>query len=73
MQSEYIYPDLSDRESPNDWADMGKPVILEKAIKEKKEILSEYFPNHISDSVDKKLRDKFDIQLSRKAIGRKPL
>ena len=73
MQSEYIYPDLSDRESPNDWADMGKPVILEKAIKEKKEILSEYFPNHISDSVDKELREKFEIQLSRKAIGRKPL
>ena len=33
MQSEYIYPDLSDRDSPNDWADMGKPVLLEKAIK----------------------------------------
>ena len=52
---------------------MGKPVILEKAIKEKKEILSEYFPSHISDSVDKKLREKFEIQLSRKSIGRKPL
>ncbi len=73
MQSEYIYPELSDRESPNDWADMGKPVILEKAIKEKKEILSEYFPNHISDRIDKVLREKFDIQLTRKAIGRKPL
>ena len=73
MQSEYIYPDLSDRDSPNDWADMGKPVILEKAIKEKKEILSEYFPSHISDSVDKELREKFEIQLSRKSIGRKPL
>jgi len=73
MQSEYIYPDFSDRESPNDWADMGKPVILEKAIQQKKEILSIYFPNHISDDVDQQLREKFNIKLSRKDIGRKPL
>ena len=72
MQSEYIFPDLSDRDSPNDWADMGKPVLLEKAIKQKKEILSEHFPSHISDDVDQKIRAKFNIKLSRKDIGRKP-
>jgi len=73
MQSEYIYPELSDRDSPNDWADMGKPIILEKAIEQKKEILSEYFPDHVSDAVDKKIRDTFNIKLTRKEIGRKPL
>ena len=73
MQSEYIYPDLSDRDSPNDWADMGKPIILEKAIQQKKEILSEHFPDHVSDDIDKKIREKFNIKLSRKDIGRKPL
>jgi trimethylamine--corrinoid protein Co-methyltransferase len=73
MQSEYIFPDLSDRDSPNDWADMGKPVLLEKAIQRKKEILSEHFPSHISDDVDQQLRAKFNIKLSRKDIGRKPL
>ncbi|MEC7595593.1 MAG: trimethylamine methyltransferase family protein [Pseudomonadota bacterium] len=73
MQSEYIYPDLSDRDSPNDWADMGKPVILEKAIEQKNEILSEYFPSHISDETDQKVREKFNIKLSRNNIGRKPL
>jgi trimethylamine--corrinoid protein Co-methyltransferase len=73
MQSEYIYPELSDRDSPNDWADMGKPVILEKAIQQKNEILSEYFPSHINDDIDQKIRDKFNIKLSRDSIGRKPL
>ena len=53
--------------------DMGKPVILEKEIQQKKEILSIYFPNHISDDVDQQLREKFNIKLSRKDIGRKPL
>jgi trimethylamine--corrinoid protein Co-methyltransferase len=51
---------------------MGKPVLLEKAIKQKKEILSEHFPSHISDDVDQKIREKFNIKLSRKDIGRKP-
>jgi trimethylamine--corrinoid protein Co-methyltransferase len=73
MQSEYIYPELSNRDSPNDWADMGKPVILETAIAKKKEILATYFPDHISDDIDRELRKKFDIKLSRKDIGRSPL
>ena len=64
---------MSDRDSPNDWADMGKPVILEKAIQQKNEILSEYFPSHISDDVDQKIRKKFNIKLSRSNIGRKQL
>ena len=52
---------------------MGKPIILEKAIQQKKEILSEHFPDHVSDDIDKKIREKFNIKLSRKDIGRKPL
>ena len=72
MQSEYIYPELSDRDSPNDWKDKGKPVLIETAIERKKEILSNYYPDHVSDEIDKELRDKFDIQLTRKDIGRKP-
>jgi trimethylamine--corrinoid protein Co-methyltransferase len=73
MQSEYIYPEFSDRDSPNDWKDKGKPVLLDKAISHKKHILSSYFPDHISDNTDKALRKRFDISLSRSAIGRGPL
>ncbi|MFP6775170.1 MAG: trimethylamine methyltransferase family protein [PS1 clade bacterium] len=70
MQSEYIYPEFSDRDSPNDWKDKGKPVLLDKAIKQKEHILSSYFPDHISDETDKKLRETYNISLSRSAIGR---
>jgi len=73
MQSEYIYPDLSDRDSPNDWKDKGKPILLEKAILQKKHILSSYFPSHISDDIDRQIRDKYDITLSRSDLGREPL
>jgi len=71
MQTEYIYPEFADRLSPNEWIEQNKPVILEKAIEKKNEILSSYYPTHISDEVDLKIREQFPIFLPREAIGRK--
>ena len=70
MQSEYIYPNFSDRNSPTVWEDSGKPVMLEKAQERRDEILAEHFPKHISDEVDNKIREQFPIALSRAAVGR---
>ena len=70
MQSEYIYPDFSDRDSPNVWAENGKPLIVEKAIAKKNEILSGYYPKHISDETDKAIRAEFPIFLSPEDMGR---
>ncbi len=70
MQTEYIYPELGDRLSPNEWAEQGKPVLLDKAIARKREILDGFFPTHISDEVDREIRAQFDIHLPRSAFGR---
>ena len=70
MQSEYIYPDFADRNSPNVWEENGKPVMLHKAIEKKREILTSHFPRHVSDEVDLEVREKFPIFLSREAVGR---
>jgi trimethylamine--corrinoid protein Co-methyltransferase len=70
MQTEYIYPELGDRLSPNEWAEQGKPVLLEKALARKHEILENYFPNHVSDEVDRQIREQFKIYLPREAFGR---
>lgn len=70
MQSEYIYPEFSDRDSPLVWEENGKPVLLDKAIARKEKILGSYFPSHISDKVDQRIRAEFPIFLSRQAIGR---
>ena len=70
MQTEYIYPDFSDRTSPVVWEENNKPVILEKAIEKKQEILSTHYPKHISDEADLKVREDFPVVLSREAIGR---
>jgi trimethylamine--corrinoid protein Co-methyltransferase len=70
MQSEYLYPEYSDRSSPMVWADSGKPELLKNAIARKKEILQRYFPSHISDETDQRIRAGFPVFLSREAIGR---
>ncbi|MCP4391330.1 MAG: methyltransferase [Gammaproteobacteria bacterium] len=70
MQTEYIYPELGDRLSPNEWIEQDKPVLLDKAISKKKQILDSYFPDHISDEVDRQIRQQFDIFLPREAFGR---
>jgi trimethylamine--corrinoid protein Co-methyltransferase len=70
MQSEYLYPQFSDRDSPLAWQDNGKPVLLERAIARKKEILEKYFPTHINDDIDRQIRSEFQIHLSREQIGR---
>ena len=70
MQSDYIYPDYGDRDSPTVWADNGKPVMLEKAARRRDEILGSYYPSHISNETDAEVRAKFPIFLSPEAIGR---
>ena len=70
MQSEYFYPDFSDRSSPIQWEDNDKPVILEQAVKKRNEILASHFPQHVSDEADLQVRKQFPIKLSREAIGR---
>ena len=71
MQTEYIYPEFGDRLSPNEWNEQGKPVLLEKAVARKNELLNNYFPDHISDEVDQQVRAQFPIHLPREAFGRK--
>lgn len=70
MQTEYIFPEFGDRLSPNEWTEQGKPVLLEKAVAKKNEILSNYHPMHISDEIDRQVRDQFPIYLPREAFGR---
>jgi trimethylamine--corrinoid protein Co-methyltransferase len=70
MQTEYIYPTVGDRLSPKEWEAEGKEIMIDRAIKEKRRILDEYFPSHISPEMDAELRRKFDIKLPRERMLR---
>jgi len=40
MQTEYVYPAAANRMSPKEWAEAGKPQLLDRAIARKNEILA---------------------------------
>jgi len=66
MQTEYIYPAIGNRMSPKEWAEAGRPGIIETAVARKNEMLAELFPSHIPDEIDDVLRKEFPIKLPRK-------
>jgi len=61
MQSEYIYPTIGDRTSPKEWAEVGKPVLLEAAQKTLRTILQGPKPTHIPPEIDAAIRERFRI------------
>jgi trimethylamine--corrinoid protein Co-methyltransferase len=63
MQTEYIYPVIGDRSSPKEWEELGKPNLVESAVKRKNEILEKFHPNHISPELDANLHKKFRLFL----------
>jgi len=63
MQTEYIYPSLADRSSPKEWVELGKPNLVQKAIKKKENILNNA-TKKIDPTIDKKLRSAFNIHLT---------
>ena len=63
MQTEYIYPELSNRSSPKEWEELGKPNLVAEAVKRKNQILSEFVPQHIPEELDARIRADYDIRL----------
>ena len=70
MQSEYFYPEFSDRASPTEWEERGKPALLDRAIEKTREILAGHVPRHVGEETDARIRAGFPIFLSRAAMGR---
>jgi len=65
MQSEYVYPAVSDRSSPKEWEELGRPVLTGEAAKKVAEILGRRDTGqHISAELDAQLRSRYNILLS---------
>ncbi len=65
MQTEYLYPGIADRRSPNDWAERGSLDVLQRAAERVREILSSHYPHHVPDAVDAAIRARFPVRLDR--------
>jgi trimethylamine--corrinoid protein Co-methyltransferase len=64
MQSEYLYPDVGDRRTPNEWEAGGHESIYELAHKRVDSILSSHYPEYIDPKADAAIREKFPIKLA---------
>jgi trimethylamine--corrinoid protein Co-methyltransferase len=68
MQTDYLYPAIGDRRSPNDWTERGALDIATRAAVKVKEILANHYPSHVADAVDAEIRRKFPVRLPRTAM-----
>ena len=63
MKSDFLYPKVSDRTSFDEWTMAGRVDISQKATIKAKEILKDYFPNHIKPDFIKEIRNNFEIKI----------
>src|SRR5579862_2697156 len=68
MQTEYLYPTVGDRRSPNEWREQGSSNVSERAARKVAEILATHFPQHVPEAVDAELRRRFPIRLARQGM-----
>ena len=68
MTTEYLYPALADRASPEEWEASGRANLSQRAHQFADRILAEHFPRHIAAQTEANLRATFDIQLAPEAM-----
>jgi trimethylamine---corrinoid protein Co-methyltransferase len=64
MQTEYVYPVTSNRMSPKEWEEKGRPILLETATARKEAMLSQPSAARFSPEVDSMIRARFRIHLN---------
>ncbi len=69
MQSEYVYPQIADRSSPDDWQDKGAQDMWDRAKARVREVLASHYPSHISHATDACIRERFPIRLKRELMA----
>lgn len=68
MKTEYLYPAIADRQSPEMWRQAGARDIQEVARERVRRVLSSHYPQYIEPKLDAEIRGRFPIQLSPAAM-----
>lgn len=63
MQSEYVYPEVGDRLSSDDWVDAGARSVVDVAHDVVVATLDDHVPTHVSADAEQRIRRHFDIRL----------
>lgn len=64
MQSEFLYPEVSDRQTLSVWSSSGRPSACDHARVRVREILSAHYPVLVDDALDAAIRARFPIRLA---------
>lgn len=65
MESEYVYPELADRDSPDGWIERGSQDMWDRAKQRVRETLSSHYPDHVDEKTDAIIRNQYAIHLQR--------
>ncbi len=68
MERDYVYPEISDRNTISGWQEDGATDMAARAHAKADIILARHFPGHVSDSTDAALRGRFNVLLPREAM-----
>ena len=68
MERDYVYPELGDRLTPAEWIQLGANKIEVRAQQKTEEILETHFPSHVSEAVDQRIREQFNILIPREKM-----
>jgi trimethylamine--corrinoid protein Co-methyltransferase len=71
MQTEYLYPAIGDRRSPNEWTEQGSTDALDRAARRVQTILADHHPTHIPDAIDDEIRQRYPVKLDRAAVRKR--
>lgn len=63
MRSEYVYPDLGDRRSVDEWVSAGEPSLWDRAGERVRDILAIGRPGHLDPAHEAAIRSAFPIHL----------
>lgn len=64
MQTDYYYPAMADRRTPQEWDTASDKDLLERARIRTRELLSAPEPTHIAPETDAEIRARFPIRLN---------
>ena len=70
MKSDYLYPEVADRQPPRDWEQAGALDMRERGRRIAREILQNHFPDYVDNDTDRWIRERYEIRLPRQAMER---
>ncbi|GAB4384532.1 trimethylamine methyltransferase family protein [Albidovulum sp.] len=65
MKTDYLYPEIADRRSIGAWQEAGARDARAVARDRVRRILADHYPDHIAESTDARLRERYNIVLPR--------